>query len=179
MAGIGFSSFAGQNWLITPTALAVNQSKPANIADQMWFIQFSGVGILDLKGNNANDWRREVLVIFPDVGAPLKFAISRYGIQVPTSTDGNVTPSIVVDQIVPYAAVSSAFEKSTGVDFGFAVDAWRPNPFFSGTDVHGQNVGNVFTGIDVDVAIRNSNAIMHRVSYQITIIGKIAFFVTR
>ena len=46
-------------------------------------------------------------------------------------------------------------------------------------DVHGQNVGNVFTGIDVDVAIRNSNAIMHRVSYQITIIGKIAFFVTR
>jgi hypothetical protein len=29
------------------------------------------------------------------------------------------------------------------------------------------------------VAIRNSNAIMHRVSYQITIIGKIAFFVTR
>ena len=102
----------------------------------------------------------EVLIIFPDVGAPLKFAINRYGIQVPTSTDGNVTPSIVVDQIAPYAAVSSAFEKSTGVDFGFAVDAWRPNPFFSGSDVHGQHVGNVFTGIDVDVAIRNSNAIM-------------------
>ena len=98
MAGVSFSSFAGQNWLITPAALAVNEAKPATIADQRWFIQFSGVGILDLQGNNFDDWRREVLVIFPDVDAPLQFAISRHGIPVPTSSFGRVSPAIVVEQ---------------------------------------------------------------------------------
>jgi hypothetical protein len=186
MAGVSFSSFAGQNWLITPAALAVNEAKPATIADQRWFIQFSGVGILDLQGNNFDDWRREVLVIFPDVDAPLQFAISRHGIPVPTSSFGRVSPAIVVEQMVPYAAISSAFEQDprpigtqvSHTDFGFAVDDWRPNPFFSTTDVHDQPVSNIFTGIDVDVAIRNTAAIIHRVSYQITITGTIAFLVT-
>lgn len=178
MAGVGFSTFAGQNWLITPVALAVNESRPSSIVEQRWLIEFSGVGILDLKGNNSNDWRRETLVFFPDVDAPLKFAISRHSIPVPTSSFGTVAPSIVVEQIVPYVAVSSAFEKSSGgADFGFAIDAWRPNPFFSGSDVNNVHVTNVFTGVDADIAVRNTNATIHRVSYHISIIGKIAFFV--
>jgi hypothetical protein len=45
------------------------------VAAQSWLIQFSGVGILDLPGNNPNDWRREMLTIFPDVSSPLQFAI--------------------------------------------------------------------------------------------------------
>jgi len=119
MAGVTFSTFAGQNWLITPVALAVNEPRPPSIVEQRWHIEFSGVGILDLKGNNPNDWRRETLVFFPDVDAPLKFAIARYSIPVPTTSFGTVSPSIVVDQIVPYVAVSSAFEKSSGgADFG-------------------------------------------------------------
>jgi hypothetical protein len=69
MPGVTFSSFAGQNWLITPAALAVNEAKPSSIAQQSWLIQFSGVGILDLPGNNFDDWRREILTIFPDVGS--------------------------------------------------------------------------------------------------------------
>ena len=182
MAAVGFSSFAGQNWLIAPVALARNETPPLSIVDQRWFIEFSGVGILDLKGDNANDWRRETLVFFPDVGAPLKFAIDHYGIPVPTTTStfGTVSPSIVVEQIVPYVAVSSAFDRSSGVaDFGFAIDAWRPNPYFSATDVNDVPVSNIFTGIDADVAVRNTNATMHRVSYHITIIGRIAFLLTR
>ena len=186
MAGVSFSSFAGQNWLITPAALAVNEARPSSIADQSWLIQFSGVGILDLRGNIFDDWRREILTIFPDISAPLEFAISRHAIPVPTSSFGHVSPAIVVDQIVPYAAISSAFEQDPRpigpsvprTDFGFAVDDWRPNPFFSATDVHYRPVSNIFTGIDVDVAIRSTASIIHRVSYQITIIGKIAFLVT-
>lgn len=179
MAAVTFSSFAGQNWLITPAALAINEAKPTSIAQQTWLIQFSGVGILDLKGNNSNDWRREILTFYPDVSAPLQFAISRHAIPVPTSPNGHVSPSIVVEQIVPFAAISSAFEKASGgADFGFAVDDWRPNPFFSATDASGHPVSNIFTGIDVDIAVRNTNAVIHRVSYQITILGKIAFLVT-
>jgi hypothetical protein len=178
MAGVTFSTFAGQNWLIAPVALALNEPRPSSIVEQRWHIEFSGVGILDLTGNNPNDWRRETLVFFPDVDAPLKFAIARYSIPVPTSSFGTVSPSIVVDQIVPYVAVSSAFEKSSGgADFGFAIDAWRPNPFFRANDVNNVPQSNIFTGIDADVAVRNTNATIHRVSYHITIIGKIVFLV--
>src|SRR6516164_9546006 len=125
-----------------------------------------------------------MLTIFPDVSSPLQFAINRYAIPVPTSSTGQVFPAIVVEQIVPYAAISSALERhhlpphQAVVDFGFAVDDCRPNPFLSATDANNQPVNNIFMGIIVDIAIRSTTAIIHRVSYQITIIGKIAFLVT-
>ena len=182
MAGVSFSSFACQNWLITPAALAVNEARPTSVAAQSWLIQFSGVGILDLPGNILLDWRREMLTILPDVSPPLQFAINRHAIPVPTSSIGPVSPAIVVEQIVPYAAISSALYRHESpahgthiIDFGFAVDYWRPNPFFSAPDVNNQPVYNIFTGIIVGIAIRTTRAIIHRVSYQITIIGKIAF----
>ena len=64
-------------------------------------------------------------------------------------------------------------------DFGVAVDRWRPNAFWSGTDAFGHPVSNIFQGINFDIAVRNTNAVIHRVSFQITIIGKIAFIVQR
>jgi hypothetical protein len=76
---------------------------------------------------------------------------------------------------VPFAAVSSIFENNTS-DAGFAVDVWRPTPFVHTTDVaSGNPVDNVFNGIDVDVAVRNDRAILHRVSYHVTLVGKIVF----
>jgi hypothetical protein len=57
--------FAGQNWLITPSALAVNEAQPSSIGDQKWLLVLTGVGLVDLQGNNVNDWRRESLSIHP------------------------------------------------------------------------------------------------------------------
>jgi hypothetical protein len=56
-----FSSenFAGQNWLVTPAALAANETQPSSISDQKWLLVLTGVGLVDLQGNNPNDWRRE------------------------------------------------------------------------------------------------------------------------
>jgi hypothetical protein len=53
---VSFKSFAGQNWLITPAALAANEPKPTRIADQKWVVSLTGVGILDLQGNNLHDF---------------------------------------------------------------------------------------------------------------------------
>jgi hypothetical protein len=62
------------------------------------------------------------------------------------------------------------------VNAGFAVDAWRPSPFSSGNDAFsGQPVGNIFTGIVVDVAVRDSDAWLYRVGYNITLEGRIVF----
>jgi hypothetical protein len=77
--------------------------------------------------------------------------------------DGNVGAGTDCG-IASYAAISSAFEKSSGgADFGFAVDSWRPNAFWSGTDAYGHPVSNIFQGINFNAAI----------------IGKIAFIVQR
>ena len=59
-------------------------------------------------------------------------------------------PVFSLDQWAPYAAFSSIFDKDSGaVDAGYAVDVWRPTPFYSTTDVTGSQVGNIFSGIDV------------------------------
>jgi hypothetical protein len=171
---LSFNSFAGQNWLITPAALAVNEVKPSSISEQKWLLVLTGVGILDLKGNNPDDWRRETLVIFPDIGAPLQFAVDRFSI--PRPVGQQTQPAFNLDQWAPFAAISAIFDRDTGtVDAGYAVDIWRPNHFFDTADAGGNPVHNIFTGIAVDVAVRNDKAVLHRVSYHITLLGKIVF----
>jgi hypothetical protein len=171
---IDVNSFSGQNWAITPVALAVNEAKPASIKEQKWQVVLAGVGIVDFTGNNADDWRRETLRIYPDIISPLQFAINRFGIPKPSV---DVGPGLELDQWAPFAAVSSSFSREQGtVDAGFAVDEWRPYPFFKGTDFDGGGfVTQVFQGIAVDIAVRNNQAVLHRVSYHITLIGTIVF----
>ena len=65
MAAVSFSRVVTEDALIWPAALAVNEPRPTSIANQTWMIKYSGVGILDLKGNNTNDWRREILSLLP------------------------------------------------------------------------------------------------------------------
>jgi hypothetical protein len=171
---IDVNSFAGQNWAITPVALAVNEAKPASIKNQKWQVVLTGVGIVDFTGNNADDWRRETLRIYPDIISPLQFAINRFGIPKPSV---DIAPGLELDQWAPFAAVSSSFSREQGtVDAGFAVDEWRPYPFFKGTDFDGGGfVTQVFQGIAVDIAVRNNQAVLHRVSYHITLVGTIVF----
>ena len=168
--------FAGQNWLITPASLAVNESPPSSIRDQKWILVLSGVCIPNLEGTLVDDWRHETLTIAPDILSPLEFAINRYSIPVPT--DPMIpNPAFNLEPYgwVPFAAISSVFDKDTS-DAGFAVDVWRPTPFLHTTDVaSGQPVDNVFAGIDVDVAVRNDRSFLYRVSYHVTLVGKIVF----
>ena len=173
---ISFQSFAGQNWLITPAALAVNEAKPKSISDQKWLLVLTGVGILNLQGNNVHDWRRETLTVFPDINAPLQFAINRFSIPKPVGV--STFPAFSLEQWAPFAAISSILDTDKAVvDAGFAVDTWRPSKFGDTTDAGGKPVHNIFNGIDVDVAVRNNKATLHRVSYHITLLGKIVFLV--
>jgi hypothetical protein len=75
-----------------------------------------------------------------------------------------------------FASLSSIFNRNESINSGFAVDTWRPNHFGSGTDVlSNQHVNNIFSGINVDVAVRDTDAIIHRLGYNITLLGKIVF----
>lgn len=54
-------TFAGQNSLITPAALAVNEGKPGNIHGQKWLLVLSGVALVNLKGRSESQWLHETL----------------------------------------------------------------------------------------------------------------------
>lgn len=170
---IDITSFAGQNWVITPAARAVNEGAPPNISRQKWILVLSGVALLNLKGQSSAAWLRATARMRPDLRGPLNHAISRYSIPTPSTAHNSL---FQVEQWAPFAAPSSMLNLGHSINSGFAVDAWRPNPFAtvneSGT---GRTVGNVFTGIAVDVAVRDSDAWFYRLSYNITLVGQIVF----
>jgi hypothetical protein len=82
---IEVTQFAGQIWLITPAALAVNQSPPPNIHGQKWLLVFSGVAISNISGSDYPP-PVETLHITPDIPAPLHYAIDHYAIPRPQET---------------------------------------------------------------------------------------------
>jgi hypothetical protein len=175
------STFAGQNWLITPAALAVGEVPPADIRDQRWQLTLSGVAIVNLKGNSTDDWLHETLILEPTVTDPMNYAIAHYAIAPPPGTEGsNYELGFQVEQAAPYASISSVFDADQSIDAGFAVDVWRPNHYGTGIDAFSdQYVGNLFTGLQVDVAVRDTDAWLYRVGYSITLLGRIVFIAER
>jgi|GEM_PF-588493 hypothetical protein len=173
------TNFAGQNWLITPAALAVGESPPATIHDQKFLLVLSGVVMANLEGNSGSQWLHETLSFIPDMAGPqnsgpLNFAINRFHIPKPSGQDFNIGFSL--EEWAPFASLSAIFNQDQSINSGFAVDVWRPTHFATGRDAFTHSpVGNIFAGINVDVAVRDTGAWIFRVGYNITLLGKIAF----
>jgi hypothetical protein len=180
------TEFPSQNWLITPTAAAVGETPTANIHNQKWLLILSGVVIADLKGDNSGDWTRETVSFMPDMAGPddpsatsgpLNWAISRYSIPKPAGSPGaQYLIRFSVEEWSPFVSLSAIFNQGQSINSGHAVDAWRPNHFGSGTDVlTGRPVSNLFSGVNVDLAVRDNDAWLYRLGYNVTLIGKIVF----
>jgi len=170
-------TFAGQNWLITPAALAINEPPPTNIHAQKWLLTLSGVGMVNLEGNSEADWLHETLLLLPTIIDPMHYAIATHGIPTPQGTEGKqYSLGFQVEQWSPYASISSIFNQGESLNSGFAVDVWRPNHFGTGFDEFShQSIGNLYTGLQVDVAVRDTDAWLYRVGYNILLLGKIVF----
>jgi hypothetical protein len=172
---IEVTDFAGQNWLIAPAGRAVDAPSPAPV-DQEFLLVLSGVTIVNFPGQAPDDWHRDTINIRPDMTGPLDSAIDRYGIPRPAGTEGSqYTTGFQVDNWAPFAGLSSVYTPRGTPDSGFAIDVWRPLPFGSATTVAGQTVGQLFEGIGVDIGARDTAAELYRVSYQITLLGRIRF----
>jgi hypothetical protein len=176
---IVLTEFAGQNWLITPAALAVSEDPPASILDQKFLLVLSGVVIANLEGNSSSQWLAETVSFLPDMAGPqnsgpLPWAISRFGIPQPPGQNFSIGFSL--EEWAPFASLSSIFDQNQSINAGFGVQVWRPNHFATGTDAFTHlPVGNLFTGINVDVAIRDTDAWIYRLGYNVTLLGKIVF----
>jgi hypothetical protein len=196
------SGFATQNAVIAPAATALpglgglggvvtDQAPPgalpvtifdaqrAALRAQKWLLVLSGVALVDLQGTLVNDWRRETLRIGPDLKGPLGRAVSEHRIIRPPGTEGDqYFLGFKVEQVAPFAAPSAVFNAGSSHQAGYAVDNWRlhvppgpptPDALSSGT------LRDLFNGIEVDLAVRNKAAVIHRVSYNIALLGKIVY----
>ena len=164
-------SYEAQSFFITPAALAVTEPRPATIADQRWIFQMNGVAIVNVQGKTNVDWLRDQLLISPNLGTALTPALARYSIPPVTGA----SPWMQVESSIPFATLSSIFDRHQAIDMGFAVDRWRMQTR-PGTEAGtGQTLQNLLSGMIVDVAVRDSDAVLHRVSYSITVQGKMKF----
>lgn len=164
-------SYESQSFFITPAALAVTEPRPATIADQRWIFQMNGVAIVDIQGKTTVDWTRDQLLISPNLGSALLPSLSRYAI--PAVAGGS--PWMQVESAIPFATLSSIFDRHQAIDMGFAVDRWRMQTRPGTEAVTGQTLQGLLSGMVVDVAVRDSDAVLHRVSYSITVQGKMKF----
>jgi hypothetical protein len=180
------TDFAGQNSLITPAALAVGQNPPKDIRDQKWLLVLSGVVISNFKGDNSGNWNQQTVSFIPDMAGaddpsatsgPLNWAISQYSIPRPAGTVGTqYLVRFTLEEWSPFVSLGSVYNQGQSINSGFAVNDWRPNHFDSGTDVvTGQPVINIFTGVNADLAVSDSDAWLYRLNYNITLLGKIVF----
>ena len=189
MAEIVLDQFSGQNWLITPAALALGEIPPKTILDQKWLLVLSGVVVANRQGKA--DWLSETVSFLPGnslslgIGpneGPLKYAISHYAIPTPSQNpkDYDLVFSLEDFSWAPFVSLSKIFDAHASIDAGYAVEVWRPRHFMHAVkfpDVT-QPIDRIFTGITVDVGIRDTDAFIYKLGYHITLLGRIAFAAT-
>jgi hypothetical protein len=167
------TDFAGQNWLITPAASAVGEPAPASVHDQKWLLVLTGIVTADLQ--STSDWQNTNLSFLPDLAGaagsgPLNWAIRHYGIPTPETLDYAI--GFAVDEWAPFVSQSAIF------NIGLQLKVWRPNHFATGIDAfNNTTVGNIFTGINVDVRLLviNTDDQVLSLGYNITLRGRIVF----
>jgi hypothetical protein len=176
---MNLTNFAGQNWLITPAALALGEHPPANIHEQKWLLVLTGVVTANLQGNSTSQWLNTNLAFLPVMAGPnnsgpLNWAIGQYAIPKPAGQ--NYTIAFSLDEWAPFVALSAIYDQNQSIDAGYAVNVWRPNHFATGIDAltHAP-VTNLFTGVNADVGVRDTDAWILKLSYNITLRGRIVF----
>ena len=144
----------------------------------------------DLQGNSTSEWLKETVTFIPSglhypsdldsppVGqGPLFWVLNEHGIQRPPLRTYNVCFSL--QQWAPFVSLSQIFDQGQSINAGFGVTQWRPTHFQKGVNFRTggavDNVFNVFTGINADLAVRDTDAFIYKLSYNITLLGKIVF----
>jgi len=174
------TKYACSDWLITPAALAANQSPPADMREQKFLLVLTGVCFFELEGDDferdLGNYQREVALIRPDVDEALSHAVASHQIPAPAGDPGlTYTRHFEVEQFAGSAGLASISNYSKPDYNGWACDAWRAN-YEERTDAFtAAPLRNLFAGMQVDLAVRNYEVRIHRLNYHITLLGKVAF----
>lgn len=143
----------------------------------------------NLQGNSNATWLNQTVSFLPgnslSLGlaineGPLNYAIDHYSIPRPSQDPKDYDTVFSVQNWAPFACLSAIFDQSESINAGYAVNVWRPRHFLTGVKYPQviEPINNVFTGINVDVGVRDNDAFICKLSYNITLLGTIAFAAT-
>jgi hypothetical protein len=148
------NQFAVANWVIVPIG-----QPPVRPEDQQWLLTLSGVALFTFQGLTNTDWRRDSLRLHINLTGAIQ------------ATGRSAAPGrelkFQVEQCAPFATLSSIFDQAQSVNAGYAVDAFRP------TFITRDTFAQIFDTLEVDLAVRDNDAFILRVGYQITLVGRI------
>ena len=172
--------YACQDWLITPAALALNEMPPASISEQKFVLAATGVGVFTLRTEPTPEWwEYAMLAINPDLDPALEYAIAKWQIPAPPGVAGNAyTRQFQVERMTSLVGLASIEGEPDDLvnRIGFAVDSWKARPFNTMTDAFtSAPLPDLFNGIDAELASWRGKMDIHRVNYQVTLIGRIVF----
>ena len=169
--------YEATTYLGVPAALAVNETPPG-IHDQRFLITLTGVLLGGLKGNSSQEWLKKTVPVYPDDQADAwRSVIYRYQLPLPPGREtSDYYLGFQVDRFSVFAALNSVYHANRAVNAGFAVDRWRVRPYANAVDAFTGQQRSVYQGVELDLAVCNPDAILYRVGYQITLLGRVVFF---
>ena len=188
-------SYAGQNWAIVPIARPPRLPSPPVViggttvhdvditpdthadptglpypSNQLWQLTLTGVVFCDIQGSGTSAWRQETVQFRPDMVPALDWAARMIGARV---TEGQQYFDFDTDLWAPHAVPATTYNHGTSNNSGHGVDQWRPAPFGSATDHFGVSRQHLFGGVRADVVVRDGDAIVHRLAYHVTLVGRL------
>jgi len=142
---VNAEKFANPQWIVT------------SLPGGRQLLVLSGVVIIDFWSRQPS-WHRDSVTIYPD--KDLQSVIASAGL--PPAPQGFAI-RFLAEQYATFGGMSSIFDQDTAVNAGFAVDAFEPI-FDAGT--------RLVSGIQLDIAVRDSDAALLRVGYHLTAVGR-------
>ena len=152
------SKFTGRNFMFVPIETP-SVPPPKHGGAFRGLIILSGVAIIDFAGNSFGDWRRDRVILDLDVDFGQAIHLAPY-----TPPPGLQFVGFSIAQFVPFATVNARLARllpKTGrhppPNDGTAVDAFWSSP------------GGAV--IQIDVAVRNIDSVIHRLGYHLSLYG--------
>ena len=149
------SKFTGRNVMFVPIETPSIPPKQAFRG----LIILSGVAIIDFAGNSPGDWNRDQVILDLSVDLGKAIQLAPYTPPPAEQFDG-----FSIAQFVPFATVNSRLARllpqhAVHPNDGTAVDAFFSSP------------GGAM--IQIDVAVRNVDSVIHRLGYHLSLYGSL------
>ena len=147
------SKFTGRNFMFVP----IETPSIPKQAPFRGLIILSGVAIIDFAGDNPGDWRRDRVILDLDVDLGQAIQLAPY-----RPPPGLQFVGFSIAQFVPFATVNARLARllpqhAVHPNDGTAVDAFWSSP------------GGAI--IQIDVAVRNIDSVIHRLGYHLSLYG--------
>jgi hypothetical protein len=140
------------SWVMVPSWRAGATPTPDT---QRWLMTLSGIATIDFQGKTVAKWNFDTIDLHLDWQSPVHWAYGR-------PTPSGKMLAFKAEQFAQTAGLASIYDAGQCIDGGFSVNDCRPILW-----------GQVWAGLQIDVAARDNDAFVHRVAFTTTVLGTI------